>query len=163
MAEPENIRDIIEIFLKKCNFDYDSDFVFKKSIKSYDNDKEQGFDVLCEDNKNNELKIQHIEAVPIERGVKIGKLKSFENGDLSNLETIYLQQDDIRIEEALGRKANHYDLNVSKDLILLIDFGLFCWKDDSLFKMREVIKKIENDFRAVYCVHVGKEKCEKLS
>lgn len=156
MSEPkkEIALKLAEVFIKKFNQDFDKDFIF-----DHQDEKNQDYDFLFK--KNGEtLQVQLVEAVPV-RGRELKGLKEFENGNIQSCGILRLQTDELRVEESLGKKLNHHYSTENK-LVILIDFGSFAWDQDNLVEMRNKADEFKGKFKNVYCVHLGKNICERL-
>ena len=156
MSEPSKERtgEVTDIFIKRFNQDFNKSFVFNHQDQAY-----RDYDFLFKDDSEF-LMVQYIEAVPT-RGEELSSLKNFENDKVQQNTALHLQTDELRIEESLGRKLNHH-YSTEDQLVILIDFGLFSWNLDSLPKMQDVTRRFKGKFKNVYCVHLGKQMCEKL-
>lgn len=164
MAEitKEKAKNLMAIFLPKYNSEMKTDYIFD-SVDIVSND----YDIICVNKRNKKdiFRIQVVEAVPV-RNTKerkeLTELKKFERGEIDETVALHLQTDELRIEEALGHKFNKYPNNTQKDLIILIDFGLFPWQDENLINIKKAAEQFKGNFKAVYCIHEGQKKCEKL-
>lgn len=158
MAEisPDRARELTDVFLPVFNTEHVSNFVFD-SVDTEGSD----FDILCRDGEQ-ALKIQVVESVPT-RGEDLVALKRFENGKADG-QAMTIQSDDLRIDESLGHKLHKYPtVDLQKDLIILIDFGLFPWRNENLSDMKTKAEQFKGAFPGVYCVHLGSGLCKHLA
>ncbi|MEI6510658.1 MAG: hypothetical protein WCO25_01295 [Candidatus Uhrbacteria bacterium] len=93
---------------------------------------------------------------------QLAQLKKYERGESFDLPALRIQNDAIRIREALGHKAEEYSIDTQKTLQLLINFGIFPWTNTNIHEMMHKTIKIRHSFRSVYCISAARGICIQL-
>lgn len=157
MAEPtpEKAKLLGELLANRYNRDHNTDFRYAGQVAA-GND----CDLLLRSTAGDELRVQHVEAVPT-RGKELSALKRFEK-DGGDCGVVHVQTSEMRVREALGHKKASYPSETRRGLILLIDFGLLPWRQDELQKMQSEAASLAAGFQGVYCVHDGGHTAERL-